>query len=359
MDNNELKNKLIFDFDPNSVGVSGKLFGLPFDETHSEIVLIPVPWEVTVSYSAGTADGPEAILNASTQVDLHVNEIPEAWKLGISMLPIPEDLKNENNKYRDLAAKYIRFLENNEVSDSDEEMKVIPQYINEVCEKLNIYVESTSKKLLKENKMVGVVGGDHSTPLGLIRALAKKHDSFGILQIDAHADLRKAYENFVYSHASIMFNALKLSQVKSLVQVGIRDLCEEEDRLISSFPKRIITYFDKKLKESVYKGNNWDKITDSIISKLPGKVYISFDIDGLSPLYCPNTGTPVPGGLDFQEAVYLIKKVALSGRKIIGFDLNEVAPGQDEWDANVGARLLYELCNWMAVSQQKLATTAQ
>ena len=359
MDNNELKNKLIFDFDPNSVGVSGKLFGLPFDETHSEIILIPVPWEVTVSYSAGTADGPEAILEASTQVDLHVNDIPEAWKLGITMLPIPENLKKENNKYRDMAAKYIQFLENNEFGENDEEIKVIPQYINEVCEKLNIYVESTSKKLLKENKMVGVVGGDHSTPIGLIRALAKNHDSFGILQIDAHADLRKAYENFVYSHASIMFNALKLPQIKSLVQVGIRDLCEEENRLISSFPKRIITYFDKNIKESLYKGNNWDKITDSIIANLPEKVYISFDIDGLSPLYCPNTGTPVPGGLDYQEAIYLIKKVALSGRQIIGFDLNEVAPGQDEWDANVGARLLYELCNWMAVSQQKLTTTAQ
>jgi agmatinase len=89
-----------------------------------------------------------------------------------------------------------------------------------------------------------------------------------------------------------------------------------------------------------------------IIESLPEKVYISFDIDGLDPRFCPHTGTPVPGGLDFHEAVELIKAVALTGRKIIGFDLNEVAPGpNDDWDANVGARLLWQLSLWTGVSQ--------
>jgi agmatinase len=201
--------------------------------------------------------------------------------------------------------------------------------------------------------MVGLLGGDHSTPLGFLRALSEKYERFGILQIDAHADLRKAYEGFTYSHASIMYNALKLPSVSRLIQVGIRDFCEEEQDVINRSRGRISTFFDEDLKAWRYKGETWDALCNSIIKELPANVYISFDIDGLDPKLCPNTGTPVAGGLEFQEAIYLIKKVAQS-RKIIGFDLCEVAPGQNDWDANVGARLLYNLCNWMAVSQGKL-----
>ena len=101
------------------------------------------------------------------------------------------------------------------------------------------------------------------------------------------------------------------------------------------------------LSERKMQGESWSVLSDEIIQHLPQEVYISFDIDGLDPRFCPHTGTPVPGGLDLKEAFYLIKKVAQSGRKIIGFDLNEVAPGHtSEWDANVGARLLYKLCGW-------------
>jgi agmatinase len=86
---------------------------------------------------------------------------------------------------------------------------------------------------------------------------------------------------------------------------------------------------------------------------LSDKVYISFDIDGLQPTYCPNTGTPVPGGLAYEEVKFLLSKLAESGKKIIGFDLNEVAPGNDEWDANVGARMIFHLCMCMHKSQNQ------
>jgi agmatinase len=98
----------------------------------------------------------------------------------------------------------------------------------------------------------------------------------------------------------------------------------------------------------------WPAQINEIVDSLPDKVYISFDIDGLDPRFCPHTGTPVPGGLDFHQAVALIKAVALSGRRIIGFDLNEVAPGPDDWDANVGARMLWQLSLWTGVSQKLL-----
>jgi agmatinase len=346
------KEELIASFDPNAPGANGNLFGLPFTPETSSLVLIPVPWEVTVSYHAGTAKGPQAILEASTQVDLSVKEIPNAWQLGVSMLPVPKDLLEESTKLRELASQHIKAVEAGEKVMAG---NPIVAQINEASENLNIYVKSTALKWLKESKMVGLVGGDHSTPLGLLRALGEVHDRFGILQIDAHADLRKAYEGFTYSHASVMFNALKIPAVQRLVQVGIRDYCDEELQVMERAMGRVVTFFDQTIKSTIYDGKTWGNICDSIIKELPQNVYISFDIDGLDPVLCPNTGTPVPGGLQFDQVTYLLRKLAKSGKRIIGFDLNEVAPSlSSDWDANVGARLLYQLCNWMAVSQGKL-----
>ncbi|MBL6445860.1 agmatinase family protein [Fulvivirga sp. 29W222] len=351
------KEEIISKFDPNAPGTSGNLFGLPFNNDNAELIIIPVPWEVTVSYSAGTADGPEAILEASAQVDLFVKDIPDAWKLGISMLPISPAFKRENEKYRDLAARYIQWLEENNEDWISDELKVIPATVNNICEKLNIYVKSQTMKQLERGKMVGLLGGDHSTPLGLISALSEKYDNFGILQIDAHADLRKAYEDFTYSHASIMYNAMEIQQISKLIQVGIRDFCEEEAEYIKASNGRVVTFYDEDLKSALLEGYTWENICKNIITHLPEYVYISFDIDGLDPKLCPNTGTPVPGGLEYYQVMYLFKQVVKSGRKIIGFDLNEVSPGEDEWDANVGARILYQMSNLMAVSQGRLALT--
>jgi agmatinase len=203
---------------------------------------------------------------------------------------------------------------------------------------------------LKAGKLIGLVGGEHSVPLGFFRALSDQYDRFGILQIDAHADLRKSYEGFTYSHASIMYNALKLPSIGRIVQVGVRDYCEEEVNVVQRAMGRVVTYYDEDIKDKLYKGRTWDILCDEIIAQLPKHVYISFDIDGLDPKLCPSTGTPVAGGLEFHQAIHLIKKLVLSDRKIIGFDLCEVSPGKNDWDANVGARVLYQLCNWSAVS---------
>ncbi len=345
------REEIISSFDPNGPGSLGNLFGLPFTPENASLVIVPVPWEVTVSYHAGTARGPHAIKEASSQVDLSIREIPDAWKLGIAMLPVPAELQNESDRMRELALQHINAMESGEKVVAGNPLVT---KINEACENLNVYVKTTTQKLLKENKMVALVGGDHSTPLGFLRALNEVHDRFGILQIDAHADLRKAYEGFTYSHASIMYNALKIPGVQRLVQVGIRDYCDEELQVMDRAMGRVVTYFDQSIKSSMYEGRSWANICDSIINELPQKVYISFDIDGLDPVLCPGTGTPVPGGLQFEQVIFLFQRLIKSGKQIIGFDLNEVAPGQGDWDANVGARLLYQLCNWMAVSQGKL-----
>ena len=204
---------------------------------------------------------------------------------------------------------------------------------------------------MANGKKVGLIGGDHSTPLGFFKAIAEVHGEFGILQIDAHMDLRKAYEGFNYSHASIMFNALnEIPQIKKLVQVGIRDYCDEELEYMEKSDGRVVTFFDKDIKERQYEGDTWRAITDDIIDTLPQNVFISFDIDGLNPKLCPHTGTPVQGGFEVQEIYFLFKNILKSGRKIIGFDLNEVGVSHDEWDENVGARVLYRLCNLLTQS---------
>jgi len=347
------KQQLIETFNPNGPGYPGHLFGLPFTPETSELVIIPVPWEVTVSYHSGTADGPQSVLNASSQVDLALKDIPDAWKLGVSMLPFPHSMREESIKLREWAARHIN-QNIDAVKPGDPSLKKI----NEACENLNIYVKSMTQRWMKDGKMVALLGGDHSTPLGLLRLLNERYERFGVLQIDAHMDLRKAYQGFTYSHASIMYNTLKLPGVSRLVQVGIRDYCDEELDVVKRALGRVVTWFDEDLKAQMFEGKHWSNICDRIINDLPEHVYISFDIDGLDPELCPNTGTPVPGGLDFHQSIYLIKKVATSGRKIISFDLNEVSPGSSDWDANVGARLLYHLCCWMAVSQGKLGLKA-
>ncbi|MTI21025.1 agmatinase family protein [Fulvivirga sp. RKSG066] len=352
------KEEIIASFDPNGVAAGNALFGLPFGLEHSDLVIIPVPWEVTVSYNAGTADAPNAILEASTQVDLFIKDIPDAWQMGIHLLDTPESFQEENRKYRDLAVRYINWLETNEEDWISDELKVIPKAVDEVSEKLAIYIKSQAMKWMGQGKLVGLLGGDHSTPLGMIKAMSATHETFGILQIDAHADLREAYEDFTYSHASIMYNAMQIKNISRLVQIGIRDFCEEEMNLINKSNGRIVTYFDEDLKQQLFEGETWKSICDSIIDKLPQKVYISFDIDGLEPRFCPNTGTPVPGGLTYEQVIYLFKQLVNSGRVIIGFDLNEVSPGESEWDANVGARLLWQMSCLMGASQGKLQLKA-
>ncbi|MBL0744055.1 agmatinase family protein [Chryseolinea lacunae] len=347
------KDEVIKRFDPSGPGTEGNIFGLPFSPEHAEVILIPTPWEVTVSYHSGTARGPKAILQASRQVDHFIKDIPDAWKLGVNMLPVSTNMLGESDKLRSWAKEHIARVERGEPVAADDAMLA---KINEASENFNIYVKSTAQQYIREGKMVGLVGGDHSTPLGLLRALSEHHNRFGILQFDAHADLRRAYEGFTYSHASIMYNALKIPAVGRIVQVGIRDWCAEEMDVIGRAMGRVVTFFDEDLKARHYKGDTWDRICDDIIHHLPPLVYISFDIDGLDPKLCPNSGTPVPGGLEFQQVIYLLKKLVLARKKIIGFDLTEVAPGEDDdWDANVGARLLYQLCHWMGVSHGKLA----
>ncbi|TAE72456.1 MAG: agmatinase, partial [Bacteroidetes bacterium] len=244
------------------------------------------------------------------------------------------------------AELYINFISKGDDVDGNKFMCKSLRDINEGSNLLNNWVYEQTKAYLDKGKKVALVGGDHSTPLGFFKALGEKFGSFGILQIDAHCDLRKSYEDFKYSHASVMYNALEENQqIEKLVQVGIRDYCQEEYDYIAANPRRITTYFDQQIRERQFEGETWKQIVDDIIAQLPQKVYLSFDIDGLDPKLCPNTGTPVQGGFEAEQILYLVRKLVASGRQLIGFDLVEVGVGESDWDANVGARILFKLCN--------------
>ncbi len=228
--------------------------------------------------------------------------------------------------------------------------------MNELSHKVNQVVYEQTKSILAQGKIAALIGGDHSVPFGAFKAITEKTPGIGILHFDAHSDTRKAYEGFEHSHASIMHNTLEqIPGVKKLVQVGIRDFCEEEVDYCRTQGHRVKIFFDAHIARRKIEGESWKKITAEIVSQLPQQVWISFDIDGLDPKFCPNTGTPVPGGLDYHEANYVLRALVESGRKIVGFDLNEVAPDPNgsEWDANVGARLLYKLTAWTLASQGK------
>ncbi len=344
------KQQIIESFDPSQPGLAdATIFGLPFSAEQSEIIIIPVPWEVTVSYGAGASDGPEAILDASYQVDLNHQDFPELWKLGVYYAEIPSEWKKNSDKYKDLAQPIIEMLETGEAIETYPALEEDLAKINKVCRELHTQVKEKVLYWINQGKKVVLLGGDHSTPLGYYEALATKHDNFGILHLDAHMDLRIAYEGFTYSHASIMYNALQIPQISKIVQVGIRDFCEQEVDVVQKSKQRVIVHTDSDMKKQMFEGKTWQQQCDEIINQLPQKVCISFDIDGMYPWYCPNTGTPVPGGFSFEQATYLFNKLMDSGKEIIGFDLVEVAPGEnDDWDGNVGARMLFHMCGVLA-----------
>jgi len=348
-------------FDPNAAaGAESGIFGLPFTEAESRVVLLPVPWEVTTSYGGGTARGPAAILEASRQVDLFDLDVERPYERGIFMRESSSLVHEWNTEGRSLARGIIDA--GGEIGSNRELASALVR-VNELSAALNGWVYEQVRALLDAGKIVGLVGGDHSTPFGSIRAHAEKlfstqsgrRGGFGVLHFDAHSDTRIAYEGFEHSHASIMHNVLeRIPGVTKLVQVGIRDVCEQEIDYCRSQGDRVRVYFDRDLAASRFRGETFEGLANRIVEELPEMVYVSFDIDGLDPRYCPNTGTPVPGGLDFSEAVWILKALVKSGRRIVGFDLNEVSPGESgegEWDANCGARLLYKMIGLTLASQ--------
>lgn len=346
--------------DPNS-----GIFGLPYSFEESKLIYIPVPWEATTSYGGGTVFGPQAILDASLQMDLFDLDVLKPYEQGLHALELDPNLSAINAEAKKLSQP-IKDVQGN--LEEHPELKKNLDLVNRASDQINSWVKTQTLHVLKTGKIPGLIGGDHSIPFGAFQAAAESIGDFGILHFDAHSDTRNAYMGFKHSHASIMNNAAtQIPQIKKIVQVGIRDFCEDEVIFTRAQGKKFEIFYDLHVQNEKQKGTPFISIAETIIKNLPDKVWVSFDIDGLDPRYCPHTGTPVPGGLDFSEAVAIIRLLAKSGRKIVGFDVVEVAPplkadgtpaeriqAYDEWDANVGMRLIYKI-SALALASQKLA----
>lgn len=306
-------------FDPDGAADSDTLFGLP-EHAQPAVRILPVPWDATASGRRGTAAAWSHVLEASWQVDLFDLETGDAWSEGIALDP-PLDGVEERNVVAARAAASAR-----------EGGPVTP--VNDASEALDHAVERWTTARLNQGVIPAILGGDHSVPLGAIRAARPD----GILHIDAHADLRVAYEGFTGSHASIFHRVLEFHE-GPLVQVGLRDLSAAEHRRTVDDP-RIHAYTDIALGDALASGSTWASLVAEMVAQLPERVWVSVDIDGLDPALCPDTGTPVPGGLTWRQFLVLLGEVGRT-RRIVGFDLCEVAPSA--WDATVGARTLYKL----------------
>ncbi|HVC09673.1 MAG TPA: agmatinase family protein [Elusimicrobiota bacterium] len=339
-------------FDPNSASTpESGVFGLPYIEKDAALVCVPVPWEATVSYGGGTAKAPAAVLRASRQVDLFDGDVEKPYAAGLFWRREDPKIRAINARARAAARKIIAAGG----AEGKKSLQKPAALVNALGAELNARVKKSVADILDAGKIPAVLGGDHAVPYGAFAAAAQKHGNFGLLHFDAHHDMRKDYEGFRWSHASIMRNALDgIPAISRIVQVGIRDFCEEEADYAEMLGPRAAVFYEEAVRRRMFAGEPWDEIARDIVSHLPQKVWITFDVDGLDPSLCPHTGTPVPGGLSFFEANRILREVAVSGREILGFDLVEISPpprGQGDWDANVGARLLYKLTAWTLASR--------
>ena len=270
----------------------------PVDLQSSAAIILPAPFERSTSYGQGAANGPAAIIAASTQVEEYDPLLGgETTRFGIHTAPAVED---------DPARPALEYLERLE--------RAVGEY-------------------LEREKLVAVLGGEHTISVAPWRAHQRKHPFAGILQLDAHADLRDSYEDDRYSHASVMRRVLETSPAAT-VAVGIRSLCPEEAQLYRSGR---VTLVDAR---EVASSSKW---IEKAISTLPEEVYLTIDVDAFDPAVVPSTGTPEPGGLSWFQMLDLLDNLTRR-RRVIGFDLVELAPVEGlSYPDFTCAKLVYHL----------------
>ncbi len=325
-------------------------FGNEVSLNQAQVVIIPVPWEVTASYGSGTSEGPELIRRASFQLDFFQKDKLKTHNHLIHFQKEDLFIKDLNKQALSLSKEIKNYWSEDKVLNFKEKMQV--EKVNKLCEQMVNWVYKKSEEVCLKEKIPVVVGGDHSVSEGILKFIGEKYKgNYGILHIDAHPDLRFSYQGFKHSHASVMNNAISQNPApKKLIQVGIRDFSKEEYEIIETDP-RIICYYDEDLFARLFSGENWLDLCKEIISLLPSQVYISLDVDGLSWESSMGTGTPVPGGLSFNQSLFLLKELERQNKKIIGFDVVETSCGEkgktsltlEEWSGNVSARLIYYL----------------
>lgn len=321
-------------FDPdNSAAADSGLFALPWSTDEASIVIVPAPWDATSSQERGSSQAYRAVYDASKFVELYDPRHGRIYDKRIAMAGAREELLE--------CHRLVTRLLGANHSDHAFDHAFDHAELERLCETFNTGVETEVGKHLDAGKKVGLLGGDHAVSYGAIKAHLLRDPDLGILHIDAHCDLRQAFDGITYSHASIMFNVMERLHPAQLVQVGIRAICDAEAAYLQQ-AGQITVFFDQELHTRCARGERWHDLCAEIADRLPPRVYLSLDIDGLEPSCCPHTGTPVPGGLSYNDLLYLLNHVTRHGVQIVGFDLVEVHPAAT--DANIAAHLLYQIC---------------
>jgi len=342
-----LREKVLKSYDPDQkIPDSNSLFGLPFGLTESELVILPVPWDVT-HVNDGAADAPDAVLEASTEISLYRDYLKDSWKKGIYMQNIPLKWKESSYELRKIrnrikknnAKKLSETKKNEHLRDC--------RNVNNTCRLLNEWVESKCCDYLKLDKIVGLLGGDQSISSGCLRALAKKYNSFGILHLDAHSDLRSSIDGLEYTDFSSMWWALKIPEIEKICLFDIRESTYSEKEIMSKEIRRISVFSDFDIKEKQLRGVTWKMIVNEVLSLLPGNIYISLDIDVLTQWHGTGVAFPETGGLTYEEIRSLLYEIKKCKKKIIGFDLCGIRPLKERnWEAKLGASLLFDLASF-------------
>ena len=268
----------------------------------AKVVLIPVPYDGTSTWQKGADKGPEAFLNASENMELYdIETDSEVYKEGVYLAPAV----TENTS---------------------------PEAMVEA-------VHATTKKYINKNKFVTLFGGEHSISIGTIRAFNECFNNLTVLHIDAHADLRKEYEGTKCNHACAVYEA---SQTTNLVQVGIRSMDITEKSSMNM--EKVFFAHDMAVNEY------W---MDDVIDQLTGNVFITFDLDAIDPSLLPSTGTPEPGGLFYYETLEFLKKV-FTERNVVGFDIVELCPNENEKSSDfLASKLYYKMLSYKFTSNME------
>ncbi len=280
----------------------------------SKFVILPVPYEQTTTFKTGTKEGPQAIINASQEVETFDEELnQEAFKTGIHTL---------------------------------DEMEIIMGDPEKMVEK----VYQIAKELADTNKKVVLLGGEHTISIGLVKALSEKYEKFSVLQLDAHADLRNSYQESKYSHACTM---RRVGEIAPFVGLGIRNLSSEEHEFVQQ--KKIDLFFAKDLiKDKRVSGAKSIGWADQVLDRLSKNVYLTMDLDFLDPSIMPSVGTPEPGGLLWNQTLSFLRKVA-ENKNIVGFDCVELCPIPGLVAPNfLAAKLIYKIIGYIVNKERRL-----
>ena len=303
-----------------------------------------VPWGVTTTFGAGTETCYESIRSVYHQLD-NIHPFLN-YLINLQFIEPNQSIIDLNNTFYLKSKEIINDCNtNNRLSENKlNHLKMI----NQASIDLNNMVYSDTLTLLNQKKRFILCGGEHGVGIGYVKALSERYQHFSVLQIDSHMDCRQAYFGFHYSHASVMTHYSSFGQIDVITQVGIRDYDQSELEFQQTQSTNFNLFTDYSIHKRLFEGESWSSIVDSIINTLSENVFISLDIDGLMAYLCPNTGTPVPGGLSYNQLLYLFERLYHSN-KVIGAEVIEVNnPINSTWDSNVGARLLQVIAGLLA-----------